>query len=90
MQLYANIEFFLKLMRVVLKQVPFERWIQFMIDSFKNKSMKYEKMEIKRLKSRLGQKNQNYFFNTRSCARGGKKLSSYNENMCKGELLNLD
>ena len=37
--------------------------------------MKYEKMEIKRLKSQFGQKIVNLFFlNMRSCARGGKKF----------------
>ena len=35
MQLYVNIVHFLKLMRVVLKHVPLERWIQLMIGGFK-------------------------------------------------------
>ena len=35
MQLYVNMVHFLKLMRVVLKHVPLERWIQLMIGSFK-------------------------------------------------------
>ena len=35
MQLYVNIVHFLKLMRVVLKHVPLERWIQLMIGGLK-------------------------------------------------------
>ena len=35
MQLYVNIVHFLKLMQVVLKLVPLERWIQHMIGGFK-------------------------------------------------------
>ena len=35
MQLYVNIEHFLKLKQVVLKHVPLERWIQLMIGGFK-------------------------------------------------------
>ena len=35
MQLYVNIVHFLKLMRVVLKNVPLERWNQLMIGDFK-------------------------------------------------------
>ena len=35
MQLYVNIVHFLKFMRVVLKFVPLERWIQLMIGGFK-------------------------------------------------------
>ena len=35
MQYYVNIVHFLKLMRVVLKHVPFERWIQLMIGGFR-------------------------------------------------------
>ena len=35
MLLFVNIVHFLKLMRVVLKHVPLEHWIQFMIGGFK-------------------------------------------------------
>ena len=39
MQLCVNIVHFLKLMRVVLKQVPLERWILLMIGGFKPVSL---------------------------------------------------
>ena len=35
MQLYVNIVYYLKLIRVVLKYVSLERWIQLMIGGFK-------------------------------------------------------
>ena len=38
-QYYVNIVNFLKLMRVVLKFVPLERWIQLMIGGFKTVSL---------------------------------------------------
>ena len=39
MQLYVNLVHFLKLMRVALKHVPRERWIQLMIGGFKTVSL---------------------------------------------------
>ena len=53
--------------------------------------MKYEKIEIKRLKSEFGQKIVIFFFQTRVLAlEEVKNLSKYKENMCERELLKLD